>query len=549
MINPLNTKMELSVRATHTFFLAFEKQYGKSELTKLIDGTGMSLDYFDDENNWISYDYFCHVLDKIVDISGDPNYAYKLGLTAAKSNSWGLIKLIITTFVSCTYTYKKVISLSPRWAKSGKFNFLKIKKNKATLEYKLREDLKQYKNNCLSIQGQLASIPTYYNLPPAKIRELQCAADGADSCIYEISWKNPPYKKMGFYFFLAGIAFSILLYYLYRHSFISLSFIHALVFIIIPAAGYSIWKLINDKETIKDNYKKIEQQNEVLTKHLEEIEKLNEILQNKVEEKTNELLASNDDLRMKITDLKNNEDELIRSGKMSIIGKISEEVADKLKKPLNKVHKILADVTGKTHEDTIKSSLTGAQRAADRCEKTLNELLSFSHIGNNLSVHGVDVNKLIEECANKANEQISNPDIKICTKFTNDLPIISADYKQIEQIIMIFITNANDAINEALKNSNKKEGEISIQTSFQDNNILIEIKDTGSGIPNEVIKKIFDPFFSTKSTSKRKGMGLTLSYNYIKQLGGKIDVKSDEGKGTTFTIAFPVTENNNTFIK
>jgi signal transduction histidine kinase len=541
MINPANTKMELNVRTLRNFFSGFEKLYGKEELSKFIKGTGMPLDYFDDENNWISHNYYCIILDALVAYTGSIEIAYKFGLTAATNMSWGIIATILKGFASCTYAYKTVISLSPRWQKVSDTRFIMLKKNKATIEFRYINNFKQTKNNCLiGIQSQLASIPMHWNLPPAKIKELQCAAEGADSCIYELSWRNPPYKKTGFYFLLTGIVISIALYQLTQYKIISLSVIHLLLLINLPFVCWLIWKILNNKETLKNIHNKTEEQNKVLTGHLEKIEKANEILQKRVEEKTADLMNSNRDIEETITDLKNNESELIQSGKIALVGGLSEEIANKLKIPLDKVQKILRDIAIKTPDnDPINDSLTSAQRAANRCEKTINELLSFSHSGNHSVLQEVDINKLIEECVVKANEDISNPDIKIHTKLSNNLPKIKADYKEIEQVIMNFLTNANDAITEARKNNNKKEGEISIKTSLNEKDILVEIKDTGCGIPKDAITKIFDPFFSTKTTSKRKGMGLTLSFNLIKQLGGRIEVKSIQNIGTNFSIYLP----------
>lgn len=540
MINPANTKLDMSVRNIRAFIFGFEKLYGKKELSKFIESTGMPLSYFEDENNWISFEYCCNFFDRLVQYTGNIEIPYEFGLTAGTDKSWGIVKTIISSFISCSFTYKSLVSLTPRWAKCGKYQILKLKKNKATIEYKLREDLKQNRNNCLvGIQSQLCAVPTLFNLPPAKIKELQCAAEGADSCIYEISWRNPPYKKFGLYFLFAGILISILLYKIYHFEFISYTFISVLFLINIPISAHFIWKLLKNKKLITENYKKIEEQNELLSKHLEEIERANEFLQKKIEQKTAELLTGNKDLEIKIADLENNEKELIQTGKMTLMGGLSEQVANRLKNPLEKVKAILTNLTKKSNEEDFNESIEGAKRAADRCEKTLNELLSFSNSKDKITLCDVNINKLLAECVKKANEEKSDPYIKINTKFADELPLITADYKQLEQIIMIMLTNAEDAITEAFNKDNSEEGEISIGTSFKNKNILIEIKDTGCGIPKTAINKIFDPFFSTKTTSKRKGMGLTLSFNYIKQLAGKIDVKSEEGKGTEFIISIP----------
>ncbi len=542
MINPKNTKMDLNVRTMRNLLSGFENMYGKKELINFMGKTGIPLDYFENENNWVSFDYYCNILNALVEYTGGTEVPYKYGMTGGTGKSWGTIKTIITSFASCAFTYKTVISLSPRWAKSGKFQLLEIKKNKAIIEYKLREDLKQTKNNCLiGIQSQLASVPTYWNLPPAKIHELQCAAEGADSCIYEIKWRNPPFKKTGFYCLLAGIIISALIYMsgIMEKSIISLFSWSPII--IIAIALVFIQKIILSKETLKKNSKEIEEQNKILEANLLEIEKLNEILQKKVEERTEELTFSNKEIEKNIKDLNDNEEEMIQTGKMTMVGHVSVDIANKLKKPVDKIQQNLIKIINKTADnDPIYGSLTGAKKAIGRCEKIVNDLLFFSRDRANLFLQDIDVNKIIDEVVINASEIIADPQIKIKKELSDNLPKINFDYMQMKQVFMIIIMNAYDAISDAIIKDIKKGGEILIKSSLNNEEILIEISDTGSGISKEIIGRIFEPFFSTKPAGKKKGIGLTIGYNAIKHLGGRIQVDSGENKGTRFAIYLPV---------
>jgi signal transduction histidine kinase len=541
MINPSYIKMDLNVRTIRPYLSIFENMYGKKELIKFIEATGMPLEYFDDENNWVSYDYNCILLESLVIYSGEQQIPYKFGLTAATNMSWGIIATILKSFASCSFAYRTVISLSPRWAKTGAFQFTDLKKNKATIKYQLRKDLEQNRNNCLGIQGQLASIPTHWNLPPAKIHETQCAVEGADSCIYEISWKNPPTKKSGLYYFLAGVTISLLIYFI---GIINNPALHTLQWspiILVPLMLIYFRKIVTYKVAVKDSTNQIESQNEILEKNLVEIEKSNSLLQKKVEERTKELTASNDEIKKNIKDLKDNEDELIHTGKMTIVGQLAVDVANKLKKPVDKVRINVNTVAGKTTEsDPIYESIAGAIRGASRCEKVIHDLLSFSSNNHNLTLQEVDINQVLTEAAGNTAEEITYSNIRIKKELDGNLPKITADYLQIKQVLMIIINNAHDAINESLKIDDKKESEILIKTSFKNNEIIIIISDTGIGIPKNIIGKIFDPFFSTKPAGKKKGIGLTIGYNAIKRLGGRIEVDSKRDKGTKFSIHLPV---------
>ena len=95
------------------------------------------------------------------------------------------------------------------------------------------------------------------------------------------------------------------------------------------------------------------------------------------------------------------------------------------------------------------------------------------------------------------------------------------------------ITNAAQALPE-------QGGEIKLSTRKEDNGVAVEVADNGSGIPPELLSKIFDPFFTTKDVGKGTGLGLSISYKIIQEHGGRIDVKSQVGKGTRFTVWLPL---------
>ena len=124
--------------------------------------------------------------------------------------------------------------------------------------------------------------------------------------------------------------------------------------------------------------------------------------------------------------------------------------------------------------------------------------------------------------------------IDIRADYARDLPMTASDSAQLQQVFLNILNNAIDAIG--------KDGEIHLKTKHLDKNheIGIEIHDSGPGIPKEIVNKIFDPFFTTKEVGKGTGLGLSISYSIVEKLGGRMMVASEDGKGTTFTIYFPI---------
>jgi two-component system NtrC family sensor kinase len=121
--------------------------------------------------------------------------------------------------------------------------------------------------------------------------------------------------------------------------------------------------------------------------------------------------------------------------------------------------------------------------------------------------------------------------IKIKLNLDQKIPLVTASPNQLRQVILNIVNNARDAM--------PKGGTLTVETLSKDEKIIIKVKDTGIGIPEEIRDKIFDAFFTTKHTVKGVGLGLSVCYGIIKDQGGDIRLKSKTGKGSTFSIILP----------
>jgi len=118
-------------------------------------------------------------------------------------------------------------------------------------------------------------------------------------------------------------------------------------------------------------------------------------------------------------------------------------------------------------------------------------------------------------------------------KHFGDIPVILCHPQQLSQVFINLLANAGQAI--------EGHGSITIGTWCEDDWVFVSVADTGTGIPEEILKNIFDPFFTTKDVGKGTGLGLSISYDIIRKHGGEIKVVSTVGQGTTFTIRLPLT--------
>jgi two-component system NtrC family sensor kinase len=123
--------------------------------------------------------------------------------------------------------------------------------------------------------------------------------------------------------------------------------------------------------------------------------------------------------------------------------------------------------------------------------------------------------------------------IRIEKQYADNVPVITSDLSQIQQVVLNLLNNAIDAIDH--------NGTVTVTTRYSEktDEVEIAVADTGKGIAESELHKIFDPFFTTKEVGKGTGLGLSISYSIIEKLGGKIKVQSKVGEGTVFTILLP----------
>jgi len=173
----------------------------------------------------------------------------------------------------------------------------------------------------------------------------------------------------------------------------------------------------------------------------------------------------------------------------------------------------------------IKESLEGAERI----KKIVIDLKDFAHPAEQ-KLECADINRNLESTLNIVWNELKYKATVI--KKYGELPEVRCYAQQLNQVFMNILVNAAQAI--------EKEGEIRIATRAVDGQVEIAISDTGSGIPKENLSKLFDPFFTTREVGKGTGLGLNVAYNIIQKHKGTIEVESEVGKGTTFTIRIPV---------
>jgi two-component system NtrC family sensor kinase len=230
--------------------------------------------------------------------------------------------------------------------------------------------------------------------------------------------------------------------------------------------------------------------------------------------------------------LREMQDQLIRSEKLASLGKMAAGVAHEINNPLTSIlintHLLLEDIGD---HDVSREPLTLIADETVRCAQIVNGLLDFARQTPSQVVH-VDINDIIERTIQLLEKQASVRNISIEKFLDRSLPAIDLDKNKIQQVFSNLAINAFEAMPEG--------GTLTITSrlSRDGTGFDIIVKDTGIGIPAENIPKLFDPFFTTKSWGT--GLGLAVSYGIIRQRGGTINVQSEVGRGTSFTVRIPL---------
>ncbi len=230
--------------------------------------------------------------------------------------------------------------------------------------------------------------------------------------------------------------------------------------------------------------------------------------------------------------LRRTQEQLLQSEKLAAMGRLTSQIAHELNNPLYGIMNTLELLkTEISPQSKRRKVLEMALSETVRLSEMLRKMLSFSKPDQE-EKQAVDINTILDEILLLHEKQLQENDIKMKMSFTEGLPKISASKDQLRQVFLNLVSNARDAMPDG--------GTLSVTTAADNETVRIEISDTGIGIKEEHIKKIFDSFFTTKDSVKGVGLGLSVCYGFIKDHDGEIQVKSKVDSGTTFTITFPI---------
>ena len=233
------------------------------------------------------------------------------------------------------------------------------------------------------------------------------------------------------------------------------------------------------------------------------------------------------------------ERQLLESSKMAELGLIGSSIAHELNNPLGGMLSFIQLIRmGLKGDEVYNEDIVAMEVAAQRCREIVQQLLGFARKSDAHDRSQVDLRDILRQALNISELQTRSQGILVEVHSPEQTLPLQAQTNQLSQALCNLVQNAAEAILEKRRQDPRAMGKIEIHLQAKDRGYLLEIHDTGIGIAPEVQDKIFNPLFSTKASGVNAGLGLTMAYKIISEHGGKLEISSQPGVGTTAKIAF-----------
>ncbi|MBW1797578.1 MAG: PAS domain S-box protein, partial [Deltaproteobacteria bacterium] len=240
-------------------------------------------------------------------------------------------------------------------------------------------------------------------------------------------------------------------------------------------------------------------------------------------------------------ELKEAQEQVIRSEKLASLGKLSATIAHEINNPLSAVLTYIRllmklkdrDLLAPKRMEDISRYLTTMESETARCGEIVKNLLAFSR-QSKMTIESHNIEDIIGKTLILVSHDLEMKEIRLVKKIEPGLPKVKCDFKQIQQTLLNLMSNASEAMT--------KGGILTLTASCPEHDGFLEvvISDTGCGIPKKDLKNIFEPFFTTKDEGKGVGLGLSVVYGIITRHNGSIEAESEPGKGSAFKVRLPV---------
>jgi two-component system, NtrC family, sensor kinase len=251
------------------------------------------------------------------------------------------------------------------------------------------------------------------------------------------------------------------------------------------------------------------------------------------------LLRWNDELRQRVdeatADLRRAQAQLVEAQKLAAVGQLGAGVAHEINNPLSGIlgnaQLLMLD---RSEDDRDFEALKKIEHSAKRCKEITQNLLRFSQQKDKPSLRPVDLNSVVRDALSLTEHQLTEDGITLHVDLHPAGATVSGDPGHLSQVILAVVSNARTAM---IASQTRR---LVVRSRVAANEVLLDVEDTGKGIKPEHLPRIFEPFFTTKDVWSNVGLGLSVAYRVMSEHGGRIEVRSEWGKGAVVTLRLPL---------
>lgn len=579
------TRPELSTRAVRSIASYFEAQYGAAALEKLLEETGLSRAYLQEDANYVSLVYLERLLSCARLRSGDPRFAFKAGASTLDPKNIGLAYSLLKELYSVSSLYRKVVELGPHYNRVGTFKIIELDSTSMTLVYEPKSP--EFNDSELVSDlrlGQYASVPRLVGLKEASYESSVIERNGIRAYHYVFKWNvYNPSLLWPLIAALAGVLPALLamrsvpqeLYWLMGGLAAVTGILSGLLAHIIQR-----YRILNKSSREKeDGWREVDTRYQA---RAQEMHELNQLLNgrvaeletaNRVNEQLNFQLQSNlealrlekaererlyEEVQVKNRELKDQniyletilklqtentsvnrqlqEQKELERVKLRFFSNINHELRNPLTFLLPSIEHLLTQ-PGETPLREYRSWLRDMQANAVRMLKLVNDLLDLSKIDEGrvfIPYEPRDINSIVRRTTSMVEAGASGQGLKLVQKLAPSVPSCTINEEKIEGALLNLLSNAFKFT--------PAGGTITVSTGYEGGQVWIKVQDTGPGIPAERLDQLFERFSTVGTQMSRgygsAGLGLSIVKVYVETLHhGSVRVESKEGQGTTFTIS------------
>ncbi len=524
------TKQHLSTKIFKSYFIYIRENHPHINLQKTCEECGLSIEYIEDENNWVSVIFARDFMKRIIAASNEDNLAYVVGtLSLTRKYLGDLFYFFFRYSFSTEKVYRLLASLSKHFNKVMQMEVLASERNKIKIKFypieveKLNEEEKQaLTDNLVPIYentvGYLSGIPRIFSKPAAKTEYQIKEEKGFKSLYVDLTYQASSSKLKWISFFVFFFSCGLFIWLQAPDRLVLNDLLTKLTFLGIPSflllslyLLFRVWQYRRLMVSTDQTIKKLDEQYRDLQNSKEELEHSFKKLQ-EMDKLKDEFLA--------------NTSHELRTPLNGIIG-IGESLLD--------------GVAGKLN-DICRQNINMVVASSKRLASLISDILDFSKLkekGISIKPESLDIKEVASEMIAFCRVLVKRKDLQMINECPENL-FVKADKNRLLQIF-------TNLINNAIKFTH--QGQIIVKATLQDSFVCVSVQDSGIGISPANQKKIFKPFEQADGSISRSyggtGLGLAITNKLVQLHGGTLELESEEGKGSTFAFTLPMAKKVN----